>query len=230
MRGEAGKGTWDKGHIRNNFPVCPASGRIAALLLVCVDTYAVLGASPRQPPYPASRLSRSNRDVILYTFLKAACLCLLIVFMLDASGKACCDFGAAHSGANHPTGSPYIAKQEKTETAPDHYYAIKKDGEYGYEQITEDDGKESEVFKPLLMVRYTSAKAGKHVVHFKDGTMQGTAVCTADCQFVAIKVYSDERLVAVKTIRVTNDPLIYAIMHDVVNGKLKLYRPIASEK
>lgn len=139
---------------------------------------------------------------------------------------------------------------EEKNAAPNHYYVLEKDGEYGYEYINIFDGSVTETSKSLIMVRYLSSEKGRQKVEFKSQSTIGTITCainledhvsllwytkekredagpvndSVDCQFVDVDIYSGGNIVARKNIRVTNDPLVHAIMYDVVNDKLRLYR------
>ncbi|WP_250450477.1 hypothetical protein [Caballeronia sp. ATUFL_M2_KS44] len=75
---------------------------------------------------------------------------------------------------------------------------------------------ESRVLVWLLKVR----QGNQPVVRYQDGTSSGTLACYDDCQFVSGATMIEGKLTHTGRIRVTNDPLIFAIMQDARAGYL----------
>jgi hypothetical protein len=116
--------------------------------------------------------------------------------------------------------------QGSQDALPGHYYVLEKDGEYGYEQQPEVSGISEKAPAGLLMVRYRVDGNGVRSVQFReegDAAPRGVIRCRQDCQFVEVEFRQDGDVAMAKTIRISNDPLIHAIMHDALNEKLQPY-------
>ncbi|GJH15690.1 hypothetical protein CBA19CS22_04130 [Caballeronia novacaledonica] len=100
---------------------------------------------------------------------------------------------------------------------PDHYYVGRKDDAFEYAKVPADKGETQD----LVLVWYMGTnKDGEPIVRYQDGASSGTLSCFDNCQFVRGATLVGHRLVQTGRIRVTNDPLIYAIMHDARAGRL----------
>ncbi|BDC38926.1 hypothetical protein [Paraburkholderia terrae] len=130
---------------------------------------------------------------------------------------------AAAPAADAPRiASSYLPAAEPPK--PDHAYALKEDGEYGYQRaLSEDDVKAGRATAALLMVRFMGNKAGVRSVKIVDGNRVGVMSCSPPCEFVKARTYFAGQLVKTETIPVTDGSLIQAVMADAISGKLDVY-------
>ncbi|WP_250533170.1 hypothetical protein [Caballeronia sp. AZ10_KS36] len=80
------------------------------------------------------------------------------------------------------------------------------------------DGADTEA--PVLVWYVGVSKGNEPVVRYQDGPATGTLSCYDDCQFVTGITQTGGRITQTGRIRVTNDPLIDAIMRDARSGAL----------
>ncbi|SAK45607.1 hypothetical protein AWB77_00849 [Caballeronia fortuita] len=111
----------------------------------------------------------------------------------------------------------YLGEGALSSSMPDHYYVGKKGNTYEYAKIPGDDVDAEH----LVLVEYMGRNQhNEPVVRYQDGTSSGTLTCFDKCQFVRGATRVGGRLVQTGRIRITNDPLINAIMHDARMGRL----------
>ncbi|WP_143327948.1 hypothetical protein [Caballeronia pedi] len=101
---------------------------------------------------------------------------------------------------------------------PNHYYVGRKGDAYEYAKVP---GGDADDVQSLVLVWYAgTSKENEPVIRYQDGASSGTLSCFDNCQFVRGTTLIGNKLVHTGRIRVTNDPLIYAIMHDARAGRL----------
>lgn len=98
-----------------------------------------------------------------------------------------------------------------------HYYIGRQGDAFEYARTPASEG----AAERRVLVWYLGNRTGKTPsVRYQDGASNGTLTCYDDCQFVRGVTTIAGKVVHVGRIRVTNDPLIYAIMHDALAGHL----------
>jgi hypothetical protein len=127
---------------------------------------------------------------------------------------------AASAPVEHATQTAEIPR------APAHFYSLRQDGEYGYEQgLSEDDQKGGVVAKPLVMFRYLGKKRGEYSIAMQDDSgARITFSCQESCDFVKTRAFVQGELVKETTTRNTPGSIMYAVLQDAVAGELEPYR------
>lgn len=100
---------------------------------------------------------------------------------------------------------------------PEHSYVGRQGNAFVYEKASVD-GADTEA--PVLVWYVGVSKGNEPVVRYRDGPATGTLSCYDDCQFVTGITQTGGRITQTGRIRVTNDPLINAIMRDARSGAL----------
>jgi hypothetical protein len=117
--------------------------------------------------------------------------------------------------------APENASAQDAAATPDHYYIGKNGDAFQYEKPPQDRVDAQD----FVLVWYRGKTNNKEpLVDYRVGNSSGTLRCIDDCQFVQGTTLVDKRVVHTGRIRITNDPLIYAIMHDARLGKLSIAR------
>lgn len=99
----------------------------------------------------------------------------------------------------------------------DHSYIGRRGDAFEYTRIP-TDGIDVE---SRVLVWYLGTRKGQGpAVRYQDGGSTGTLTCYDDCQFVMGATTVNGKVTHIGRIRVTNDPLIYAIMRDARAGHL----------
>lgn len=107
---------------------------------------------------------------------------------------------------------------------PPHYYSLEEDGEYGYERgLSENDQKDGNKAKALLMVRYLGQSSGTYSIQLGDNGVKNIASCKAPCEFVKSKTYVSGNLANTETVRAAEGSVIWAVIQDAQNGELTPY-------
>jgi len=100
---------------------------------------------------------------------------------------------------------------------PVHFYVGRRGDAFEYVKIPVN-GIDLE---SLVVVWYLGTRKGYGpAVRYQDGPSTGTLTCYDDCQFVLGATTVHGKVTHTGRIRVTNDPLIYAIMRDAQAGRL----------
>jgi hypothetical protein len=103
------------------------------------------------------------------------------------------------------------------EAAQAHYYIGRRGDAFEYVRTPTSEG----ASERRVLVWYLGNRTGRTPsVRYEDGASSGTLTCYDDCQFVRGVTTVAGKVVHAGRIRVTNDPLIYAIMHDALAGYL----------
>ncbi|MDR5812525.1 MULTISPECIES: hypothetical protein [unclassified Caballeronia] len=103
------------------------------------------------------------------------------------------------------------------DAAQAHYYIGRQGDAFEYARMSAGEG----AAERRVLVWYLGNRTGRTPsVRYQDGASGGTLTCYDDCQFVRGVTTVAGKVVHVGRIRVTNDPLIYAIMHDALAGHL----------
>jgi hypothetical protein len=102
---------------------------------------------------------------------------------------------------------------------PDHYYVGRKGDAFEYAKLP---GGPAEAQNTVLVWYLGTNQDKEPVIRYQDGASSGTLSCFDHCQFVRGATFVGEKLVQTGRIRVTNDPLIYMIMHDASAGRLRV--------
>jgi hypothetical protein len=103
-----------------------------------------------------------------------------------------------------------------TGVQPDHYYVARKGDAFEYAKVPTDASTDGS----FVLVWNDGTRGGERSVRYQDGTSNGTLTCYDGCQFVYGTTLMDGKVVQTGRIRVTNDPLVYEIMHDAASGSL----------
>jgi hypothetical protein len=104
-------------------------------------------------------------------------------------------------------------------STPDHFYVERKGDAFEYVKVP---GADVETQNRVLVWYMGRSSNNEPVVRYQDGASSGMLSCFDNCQFVRGSTFVGGTLVQTGRIRVTNDPLIYAIMHDARAGQLTL--------
>lgn len=99
---------------------------------------------------------------------------------------------------------------------PDHYYVARRGTAFEYAKVPTNDSTD----ESFVLVWDDGTHDGEPVVRYQDGASNGTLTCYDGCQFVYGTTLVDGKMVQTGRIRVTNDPLVYEIMHDAAAGHL----------
>jgi hypothetical protein len=102
-------------------------------------------------------------------------------------------------------------------SGPDHFYVGRSGDAFEYARPSADGVD----MQNRVLVWYVGTNGDKEpVIRYQDGKSTGTLTCFDSCQFVRGTTSIDGRVVHTGRIRLTNDPLIYGIMHDALAGRL----------
>ncbi len=123
----------------------------------------------------------------------------------------------AHPALGNPAIEGPSAERASTSSTSDHYYVGRKGDAFEYAKVPGDDVE----VQDLVLVWYVGTNKDREpIVRFQDGASSGTLSCFDNCQFVRGETLIGHKLIHTGRIRVTNDPLIYAIMRDALAGRL----------
>jgi hypothetical protein len=102
-----------------------------------------------------------------------------------------------------------------------HYYSQQKNGTYIYDEGREEAAPDNDARTPLR-VQYKGIQNGRVTLTFQypESRWHGVITCDVECQFVDVQLFDDDLLITHSTIRITNDPLIFGMVHDALGGKL----------
>lgn len=116
------------------------------------------------------------------------------------------------------------AKDEPPLPPKDHYYSMRDGQQYGYEQsLSAIDKAQGVAAKPLTMIHYLGLQDNTHQMAFGNPSAPvEIAECSKPCDFVKIRRSPPQSFSeSPETIRAEKGTILWAIMHDAMNGKLE---------
>ena len=156
--------------------------------------------------------------------MRLPALVLVIVLMLAASVATWLVMNRDTDLA-HTTLTSRTDKNSDDVVWADHYYAQEKDGTYLYEDIStteETDSNRGGENRSSMLVQYQGIQNARVTLRFRypDSARHGVVMCDAQCQFVSVDLYEGTLLISQSKIRISNDPFLFGMVHDALNGKL----------